>query len=499
MTQGLEQYIPPLKAENINLDHLTKLPMDIVPLGPAYRGIHESLRRVNDGLENSAWFSIIGLYGSGKTLLLRRIAHESVERYDKIVPIYFYLGVKEEILLFRALENYISELDEYISIAQRGKLALPTRTRVHGSPEYWIKNNKIQALKTAVQTIRDIYGSSKEKSDVELFFEVMKELNKQGYLPLIIFDEFERLIYTGEGVAGSSAAVYNLYVLSEQFLELTRGHLFSGVGILALTDDISVLLRRASEEEQESPGKGIHVKEISKVAGVPYEQLKLASPNIVFSGAYRLNWSYENLDLLCKRLNILLPVDFLNVLSRILPTPRAVMSIAKRAHELGLNLAGKRDIFKLIRNRVEEFVNALSSQRTKDNRPLIYPTSAWDERFRTLLEHGYYVVKVSELQSIGQLFYTEPKDPKRAHSSGRNIMNTLLNYGLFERVGKEYMLRRELMAYFLEIERLPSGSTAHLEDVLEIVKKAVEGRRELARSYRERSLTGSEKSLRQSK
>lgn len=467
--------------------HLTELPVDISPLGPAYRGILESIKRVSEGVENAAWFAVIGYYGSGKTLLLRRIAHESMKKFGNVVPIYFYLGIKDEILLFDSLGKYISDVESVVRGVYKFK------PKVHGDTEDWVKTRRLEALKQAYESVRQAYEPrKKEDENVKYFFEAMRRLNELGYTPLVFFDEFERVVYTGEGVVGSDQAVRNLYVLSEQFLELTRGHLFGGVGVIALTDDMRSLLEKAMKENRP------HVSQIQNVAGIRYEQLKFASPNIVYSGVYRLNWTHDSLEVLSKILQITLPVDFIRILAQVLPTPRGLLTIAKKAYEMNLTQPGKKDLYKLYKDRVESFINALRAERTSDNRPIIYPTSAWDERFKKLLEEGFYVVGRNELSSVGQLFAKPEEAGKLTEDSargiGRNIMNTLVDYGLYEKSGKEYVLRRELMAFFLEIERLPSGQTATMRDVIEIVKRSIEERRKRTREYAKQRKTTGEKS-----
>ncbi|MEM3989329.1 MAG: hypothetical protein QW479_02905, partial [Desulfurococcaceae archaeon] len=82
---------------------------------------------------------------------------------------------------------------------------------------------------------------------------------------------------------------------------------------------------------------------------------------------------------------------------------------------------------------------------------------------------------------------------RKAYSFGRNVVNTLVNYGLYDKVGKVYYLKRELMAYLLGIERLPSGEYTDLNRVLKIIESAVEERRERAKKYRERAQKASKK------
>ena len=50
-----------------------------------------------------------GLYGSGKTLLMRKYCNEILKKFDETIPIYFYLG-EQDFLPFTILENYYNDV-----------------------------------------------------------------------------------------------------------------------------------------------------------------------------------------------------------------------------------------------------------------------------------------------------------------------------------------------------------------------------------------------------
>lgn len=461
--------IPPSRAEDLGPEYLEKLPVDIPPLKYAYQGIHEAVREVNAGIINSAWIAIVGQYGSGKTFLLRRIAHEVVERYERMIPMYFYLGQREEILLFNSLGRLQEELKSYV------ETGIAT-TKTYGKREAW--RQKLKVLGEAYDEIYNAYRARGEEiTNVQMFLEVLKTLNRKGYYPLVILDEFERIVYTGEGIQDSSAAMTNFDFISQHFLELTRGHIFNGVGILALTDDLPNLVKRAKEDERP------HVRIYEEMKSRKYTEIELTNPNIVFSREYHLNWDATYLDGLCKRLNIPLPQDFINVLSGVLPTPRAIITIARWAQELQINLMYKTHLYELIRERAETLIEHVQETKTSNGRPLIYPTTKWDERFMTLLKGGYYVITKSDLSTIGKLFHGELSEEK-AYEFGKNIVETLAEFGLYQKTAKAYKLSRELMAYFLKIDRLPTGELTSLDSVLRIIKDAIEMKRERLRKKR---------------
>lgn len=483
MSESSGRLILPERAEDLSPGYLGKLPI-IPPLKPAYDGVLESIRNVSEDVLNSAWIAVIGLYGSGKTFLLRRITHEALREYENIIPIYFYLGKKDEILLFKSLGEYIKEIEEYVE--SNGKRA---STRTHGEPGLW--GERLKVLKEVYDKVKG--EKEKTKYDIELFFNSMKELNRAGYYPLIVLDEFERVVYTGEGIRDSDPAIRNFDYLSQHFLELTRGHEFRGIGVLALTDNLPALVRKAKNEGFP------HVSQVERVRVGDYEKLEIASPNIVFNRKYSLNWSSDNLNMLCKELGILLPQDLINAVSRVLPTPRAIININNIARELGIGKVDRKTAYKFIEKPLETLIDSMKMYKTKSGKPLLFPTAKWDGWFKTLLEEGYYAINRYELSVIGKLIkerglismkkgekVEERKEDgeKRMRDIGRGVVYTLVNCGLYDKIGKAYYLKRELMAYLLGIERLPSGEYTDLRRVLEIIGSAVEERRERSRKYR---------------
>lgn len=481
ITQEEEQQVPlpPLVAESIaSLDYLEKLPVDIEPMGSAYRGIHEGIRNIISGRVGSEWYAVVGLYGTGKTLLLRRIAHEAVNNYHRIIPIYFYMGRVDEILLFRTLQNYVNELERYVS---KKPESITVLGKIHGNPEAW--RERLSILQEVVEEVKGL-----KERDFNLFVEVMKRLNDRGYYPLVIFDEFERLVYTGEGLGTppSGESLYNFAMLSDHFHELTRGVLFSGIGVIALTDTLENLIEKADKERDLRP----HVKHVEEYTKVKYINLKFSSPTIVFNGVYHLDWSELHLETLCNRLGVILPKDFIVTIAKVLPTPRAILSAVDKARRRGFKLAGKRDVYKLLENEIKNFMEKLRGLRTSSGRPVVYATSKWDEWLVTLLEHGYYYITREDLAKIGELLIplsktrSEKITPEKVASS---VLNSLLNYGVYERRGKGvYVLRRELLALFLGIERLPTGERADINSVMNYMSLIIEERRRKAREYREK-------------
>ncbi|MEM4965099.1 MAG: hypothetical protein QXT13_13215 [Pyrobaculum sp.] len=496
---GKYNVVTSTRAEDLALRRLENVPI-VPPLSLAYEGILKHVESVNEGDLNSAWFAVIGLYGSGKTLLMRRIAHESVQRYQNIIPIYFYLGKKDEILLYDSLGEYVKEVEEYVNSNKPS-------TRVHGQPEHW--SEKLEALKEAYNKITEErnkteYSEDETEYSIELFFRVMKELNRKGYYPLILLDEFERIVYTGEGIRGSPKAISNFDYFSQHFLELTRGHIFKGVGVIALTHDLPELVKKAKNEGFP------HVSEVEKVREGDYEKLEIVSPNIVFNQKYFLHWSYEHLKTFCEKLNISLSEDLIEIVSYTLPLPRVIISIYNRARELGIENVDSESFYKLIKDQLETLISHIRKYRTKNGKLLVSHAAKWDGRLKALLEEGYYFVKMDKLHEVSKLIREkglmvskkmerseEEYEEERAFRTGRSIVETLVKYGLyhFDSVKKVYHLRPEIMAYLLQIERLPSGEKADLNRVVEIIESAIEEKRRKSEGRRRKRVESNEEKL----
>lgn len=481
------KHISPLVAEALVPNDLDKVSIDMEPLSSAYRGIMSGVEDVNSERVVGKWYAIIGLYGSGKTLLLRKIAHDAVNKFNKIIPIYFYMGIVDEMLLFKSLTEYVAEIEKYVV---EGFVKVGKRVKIHGSREAW--ENKVKVLKEVVEETK----SSGKGSDFELFIETMKKLNVKGYYPLIIFDEFERIIYTGEGFGTppNPLVVNNFVLFANYFHELTRHILFSSVGVIALTDTLTNLIDKASIER---PRHVIAVEETSKIK---YTELKFRSPTIVFDGVYRLNWSAENLSKLCSKLGYDLRQEIIDVIAKIIPTPRAILSLIKKASDAEITLNTRKDIYKLIEQNIDELINRLYREKTSSGKPLLYSSSKWDEWFKKLISEGYFIITRDDLETIGKLLEPlrsrrEEKEEvtERAKTSeyvrlkniARNTLNKLVEYGLYENIGKGmYVVNRDILAYSLGIDRLPTGEVTTLDNLIKYICERVEARRRRMKEYR---------------
>lgn len=464
------------KAENYPPDVLDELSADVGPVGVAYKRILSELLSVARGSKNFTAICVEGLYGTGKTFLLRKIAHDILTRqeFSNVFPIYFYLG-EMDFLLLNALKDYINDVENYIE----RKITKPS---IEGRPDDWKRRLPLlEWLKKEVEQASNSVRRAEQQTEV--LFKIMQKFNEQGYYPLLIFDELERVLLTGDGLRSTeSRAAFATF--AEKYLELTRGHLYNGAFIVATTMSISDLVRRGYEQEP-------RVRDVFQRLGVQDpDNFPLVRAHIVYDYEARLTWGAVELELLAMRYNLILHRDILHLLAEVLPTPRAVIQI----HRLAIaELGGKsgplspEEFYKIMEPKVRDFINALKREKI-DNRFLIPSQARWLERFLKLLEKGYFVVRRNMYADVAKILGFEGPNEKTLRQKASSFLTTLSGYGLYERLGAgEYVLKPEIMAYALGIERLPSGQSAKLEALIEEIKNYVKEKREKAKTYRKMS------------
>jgi len=471
---GLVELQP--KAENYPPEILGELSADIGSVGAAYRRISSELSSVAKGTKNFAAIYVEGLYGSGKTFLLRKIAHDILtkEELSNLFPIYFYLG-EMDFLLLDALKSYINDVENYIG----KRIAKPN---IVGKPDDWKKkNNLLEWLKKEVDQASS--RARKAEQQTEEFFKIIQKFNEQGYYPLLIFDEFERVVLTGDGLRSSeSRAAFATF--AEKYLELTRGHLYNGAFIVATTKSIAELVKMGYEREP-------RIRDVFQRLGVQSpENFPLVRAHIVYDYEAKLSWGAVDLELLAMRYNLVLHRDILHLLSEVLPTPRAVIQI----HRLAIaELGGKpgpippKEFYKIMEPRIKDFVSALKREKI-DNRFLVTSQAKWLERFIKLLEEGYFVIRRSVYLEVAKTLELEGRDEKALRQKASSFLTTLSEYGLYEKLGAgEYVLKPAIMAYALGIDRLPTGQSADLRTLIEEIKVSIKERRERIKSYQKES------------
>lgn len=447
-----------LKAEQYTPSILDKIDISINPLSSIYRIVEQEVKEVVKGSKNSSAIYVEGLYGTGKTLLLRKFFHDIVndEAYDKIIPIYYYLG-ETDFLPFTVLSEYIDAIDTYIN----EKMA--TKPNIVGKPSAWEKR---------VEVLRKCHEESGVEDEVEGLYKCMQRLNKLGYYPALIFDEFERLIYTGEGVKSDTSRKAFADFL-KRYLELTRGHIFSGLFVLATTRPIRELVEKAVDEERP------HIFRIADQLGIPREkivdQFPLLSPNIYYDVRERIVWNKVYLELLSKKYNLTIHEDILHVISRVLPTPRAVVQISKKIlATLGSpEVLSPKDFFQIIETEFDEFIRRLETEKV-DDKWIITPQTKWHERFRTLVENGFYVITRNDYVKVAEVLGITDIDPRKLKQKVNNMLQKLYNIGLYVRAGTgTYLLDPYILAFSLGIERLPTGETSSIDDLMLNIKSRI--------------------------
>jgi len=472
------------KAEDYTQDALAKIDINIGPVGAAYRGMSEEISRVAKGSKIFSSIYIEGLYGSGKTLVLRKLVYDLVSgpeksEFEKVIPLYFFLG-EMDFRLLDELGKYVSDVKAYIN----GEITY--KPNIIGKREDWkAKMSAIELIEETIKNIKSKYSKDDEERHVLGFFEVLRELNRKGYYPLVVFDEFERVIYTGDGLR-SGVGVSSFVLFTMRYLELTRGHIYSGVFIIATTKSISELVEVAVKENRPHIS-GIFARiGISKASDFP-----MTRAHIVYDREYVLGWLRSDLEFLARRYGLLLHEGLLNLISTVLPTPRAIVQIYTKLREI-LPPEKKADVitpiefYMLIEPRIVELLERLKKERI-DGKYLIAPRALWPERFVKLLSSGYFAIKSVIYEEIAKILEISTLDVRKDRQKVSNIMHTLAELELFEAVGAgEYRLNPIILAYALKIERLPDGSVATLNEVINKIKSAIKEKREKQRKYRER-------------
>jgi GTPase SAR1 family protein len=450
---------------------------DISLLNSIFNEIKDYIDHVKEFKLNSAWILCMGDYGSGKTLLLRYIAHRLVNEEDKVIPIYFFLRMPEHVTLFTRIKELVNEVERYESDPKL------TTTRLYGTPEGWKKGNKLTVLKEVVKEVED---KQQKISEFGKFTEVMRMLNVRGYTPVVIFDEFERLIYTGEGLVTDDALrVFTDMVTN--FLALTRGDFFNGVGIIASTDTIENLLRKAIERGSthiiiklaENLRLGIQLTTSNLEKFV--DRIQLISPNIAYSSKIEFKWNYDSLKELNDAYKLGVRDDIILLLTKVLPTPRALLELYNKLkyRQITSQEEAYNAVYEIIKDRLNELLSKLVSTRV-ENKPILYGSAKWDDYLRKLCENGYYVIKWEEMENIAKSLKLEEKSQKiSAKERFRNVLNKLEQLGFYINIDKGiFALNKYIFAYLIGIERLPSGESTRLEDIIRMISENVRKIRE---------------------
>ena len=433
-----------------------------------------------------------GYYGSGKTFFLRKLAHRLVNEVENTIPIYVYLG-SDGIALGDVYNKYVNTVKNYV---QTGNYS----PKIVGKQEAW--KNRIEVMDKVAQIVET--ETKGGKLSVEAFYEGMKKLNEEGYCPILILDEFERLIYTGEGIR-ETFKIRDAYKEAGYFfgkyLELTRGHIFSGALIVATTREILDLLITAKNE-----GRTEHLKGIGEQLGINLvehpEYFPMVQPNIVYDHKIKLQWDEGKMLNLAKMLEesqeVKISEDLVKSLVRVLPVPRALLDLARKASDKGLTLDSEKKIYEIVKNNFEDLKSEILKARTDDNRLLVTAQSKWFDRFETLLKEGKWYISRDRYLDIAKIWgiqYDESNEEskRKAKQKVNEYLRDLNSRGLLEYEGLgAYVINKSIFAYLLGIERLPNGQTASVDEILREIKAKIQEKRNKSKQKRSKKKEESE-------
>jgi hypothetical protein len=319
----------------------------------------------------------------------------------------------------------------------------------------------------------------------------MRTLNIKKYVPVLIFDEFERLIYTGEGLIIDEAYLTFKDIVTN-FLALTRGHLFNGVGIIASTDFLESLFSKAVERES------AHIRKLAEILRIQIttsgleklvDRIQLISPSIAYSSKIKLEWNYDRLKEFNETYKLGIRDDIILLLSKVLPTPRALLELYNKLkyRQATSQEEAYKIVYEIIKDRLNDLLSELALTLV-ENKPILYSKAKWDDYLRKLCENGYYVIKWEEMENIAKSLKLEGRSQKiSAKERLRNVLNKLEELGLYNKIEKgTYALNKYIFAYLIGIERLPSGESTRLADIIRMISENVRKIREKRKARQKR-------------
>ena len=407
-----------------------------------------------------------GLYGSGKTLLMRKYCNEILKKFDKTIPIYFYLG-EQDFLPFIMLENYYNDVKSFVEQNR-------TPPSVVGEPDLW--KGRVEILGEVINEIKTLKVDRPEQ-ELEKFFKALEVIDERGYYPVIIFDEFERVLLTGDGLRSDGAKTCFAY-FSSRYLEIVRGQLFKGAFALVTTFPLIELLRRAIEMDYP------HLREIEHHLGLAIreksEQYPMLAPHVIqsYDEQVKIAWNADNLNSLAEKYGLAVDREVIEIIAKVLPTPRAIINIAREALNKGIKEVKRKDFIKIVEPRFDEFKKRLEREKV-NGRFIIQPQTRWHEIFEILLREGMFEISRDNYLEVAKILNIEydesDKDSvRKARQKVSNILKKLSSLQLYEATGKGiYRLNSYLLAYLLGIERLPTGESTSLDKIMEDIKQGI--------------------------
>ena len=195
------------------------------------------------------------------------------------------------------------------------------------------------------------------------------------------------------------------------------------------------------------------------------------------------SWTASDLDLLARKYNLIVHTDLINIIARVLPTPRAIINIAREALRIGIkDVVSTRNFIEIIKPRYMKFKERLFSEKV-NGKFIIQPRTTWHEKFEKLLREGVFEATREKYLEVAKVlnieFIEEDKESvRKARQKASNTLRKLSNLGLYEaKGGGIYLLNPYLLAYLLGIERLPSGEFTSLDMIIEDIKMRIKEQR----------------------
>ena len=439
-------------------------------------GIVKETGRLVRGEKTFYSIYVEGMYGSGKTLLMRKYCNEILKKFDETIPIYFYLG-EQDFLPFTMLKNYYNDVKSFVEQDKKPP-------SVVGNPNLW--KDRIKVLHEVIDKIDKIKSLKEDRQEPKCqeiikFFKALEAINEKGYYPVIIFDEFERVLFTGEGLR-SEEAIKCFVAFSKSYLEIVRGHIFKGAFALVTTFPLIELLRRAKEIGYP------HLEDIERHLRLAIrerpEQYPMLAPHVVqsYDEQVKIAWNADNLNLLAEKYGLAVDREVIEIIAKVLPTPRAIINIAREAFNKGIKEVKRQDFIKIVEPRFNEFKERLVREKVKVNdreRHIIQPQTRWHEKLERLLKEGIFEIRRDNYLEVAKIFdikYDESdKDSvRKARQKVSNILKKLSSLQLYEGTGEgTYRLDPSLLAYLLGLERLPRGEVTSLDRIMENIKQGI--------------------------
>jgi len=447
----------------------------------AFNNIINNMQRVRTGVQTFYTCLVVGHYGSGKTIVIRKVNSELLKETDNVIPIHLYIGELTEgiggFLPFSMLKEYIKHVEDYINY---GRIS----PDVVGNANDWKRNDKLSVLKESIEIGEKVLESKSDRAEgeIEAFFKTLEYINEKGYYPIVALDEFEHTLYTGYSLR-TDIAVKTFAYFSSRALPIVRGFLYKGAFVIATTLSIPELILKALEpggvvpEHIRKIGEHLNIDIASRPHDYPFASMPVASGSGVMD-EFKLVYTEADLDTLASaHYGVTIHREILKLLGKILPTPRAVINICREAEGLGLGVVSREDFIKIIEHRLVDLKKQIAGMRI-NGRPILTTRSKWLDRFEALVRKGYLIIDSQKKVEIGEKVWGITGDPRKVYQKVSNIIRGLYYRGLLDQeiIGR-YTIEKHIFAYLLKIPRLPEGEEATIDNIKKHIESKLKERR----------------------